>query len=125
RYFSNEEFIMKKLFVVLTILLVSSCWVAAEESEFQYDSKNKRDPLMPLVTKDGRLITIEAMSEVGDLRLEGIIHDVGGDSFAIINGQIMMVGDKIGAFRIFKIEQNQVIFLKDDKEIIIKLKKEG
>lgn len=99
----------------------------AEDKASSYQTKNKRNPFIPLVTQDGRLINLEKEGAKADLLLEGIVFDKYGRSYAIVNGTVAEVGDTIAGFRVLKIEQVKVTFIKDGKTraVEIKNKEEG
>ena len=92
--------------------------------EFVYESGNKRDPLTPLVTKDGFLISFDSEQELEDIRVEGIIYDENDISYAIINGNIVKTGDRIGSIKVIRIEKNKVIIFKNEQIFAIELEEE-
>lgn len=104
------------------VILVSAFCFAQEQ--FIHDSKNKRDPFIPLVTPDGRLLKLDSEEGATGLLLEGIIYDKYGLSYAIVSGEVIKVGDKLGDYQVFKIEKNKVIFLKEGQPLEVELKKE-
>jgi len=110
------------LFFCALCLAFSTCCFAQEQ--FVYDSKGKRDPFIPLVTPDGRLLKLEQEEGVAGLLLEGIIYDKNGTSCAIVNSEIVRIGDKVGEFQVLKIEEKRVIFIKEGQIIEVELKKE-
>jgi hypothetical protein len=84
------------------------------QEEFLYDSKGRRNPFIPLVTSDGRLLKLDKEEKVkGDLAIEGIIYDKNGRSFAIVNAGVVGVGDYVGDYQVLKIETSKVIFIKE------------
>lgn len=96
------------------------------QEEFVYDAKGIRNPFVPLITSDGRLLQIEKTeSEKGAIVLEGIICDQYGLSFAIVNGLVIKEGDFVGDNRVLKIEKSKVVFIKDGVISEVELKKEG
>jgi len=102
------------------------CVAFAEEKQFVYDSKSKRNPFIPLVTEDGRLVKLDTVEvPKGDVFVEGIIFDKKGRSYAIVNGTVVGIGDAIAGYEVLKIENNKVLFIKDGqiKEFI--MHKEG
>ncbi len=117
-----------KIIGFMVILVSASCLLppasCLAQEQFIYDAKNKRDPFIPLVTADGRLLKLEQEERVSGLLLEGIIYDKNGLSYAIVNGEVIKVGDKVGDYQVFKIEKNKVIFLKEGQPLEIELKKE-
>jgi hypothetical protein len=82
-----------------------------------------RDPFVNLVTEDGRLITFKEKKK-DELELEGILYDPYGRASAIVNSQIVRIGDWVGEYQVYRIEKDRVIFLKEGKEFIVKLEKE-
>jgi len=94
------------------------------QQEFLYDSKAKRDPFIPLVTSDGRLLKLEQEEGVKGLLLEGIIYDKNGLSCAIVNGEVVKIGDWAGDYQVLKIEKNKITFIKDGQMTELELKKE-
>ncbi|OGX15698.1 MAG: hypothetical protein A2166_02915 [Omnitrophica WOR_2 bacterium RBG_13_41_10] len=94
------------------------------QEDFVYDAKNKRDPFIPLVTSDGRLLKLEQQEGTQGLLLEGIIYDDKGISCAIVNGEVVRVGDEAGGFQVLKIQKDKVVFIKDGQPTEIELKKE-
>ena len=106
------------------LLSFSFCFLSYAQEEFVYDAKNKRDPFIPLVTSDGRLLKLEQEEGTQGLLLEGIIYDDKGISCAIVNGEVVRVGDEAGGFQVLKIQKDKVIFIKDGQPTEIELKKE-
>lgn len=115
---------MKKILIIIGIILFLVNLVYAQEQEniFVYDSKGKIDPFISLVSPEGYLINTQAYSETSEISLEGIIYDPAGSSFAIINGEVVKVGDTIGGFDILEIQKNRVILLKDNERAEIELR---
>ena len=99
------------LVILLAGLLIFSLSFA--EGQFVYDSKLRRDPFIPLVTPDGRILNLDRQENASDLTLEGIIFDPQGSSYAIINGEVAKAGSNIGNCEIVRIEKNKVFFAKD------------
>ncbi len=101
-------------------------WVLSyAQKESAYDAKNKRDPFIPLVTPDGRLVTLEKEESVLGLSVEGIIYDKHGLSYAIVNSEVVGVSDNAGDYQVLKIEKNKIIFIKDGQMTEVELKQEG
>ena len=114
----------KYKFVLSFCILVFGSGISAfSEEQFVYDDKAKRNPFMPLVTTDGRLISL-GQQDNSEINLEGIIYDEAGSSYAIVNQSIVRISDWVGDYRVLKIEKNKVIFLKDGQPIEAELKKE-
>lgn len=104
--------------------LVNSMELFAQ-NDFVYDAKGKRNPFIPLVTPDGKFIKLDT-DEEGEkkgLKLEGIIYDKSGISFALINGNSVKTGDFVEDFQVLKIEKNRVILIKEGITSEIEIKK--
>ena len=119
RNFKTFKFVL--LFGVLCLAFLTCCFA---QEEFLYDAKGKRDPFIPLVTPDGRLLKLEHEGGVAGLSLEGIIYDKNGTSCAIVNSEIIRIGDKVGEYQVLKIEEKKVIFIKEGQIVEVELKKE-
>jgi len=105
-----------------------ACVVAARAQEgFVYNDHGKPDPFIPWVTADGRLQVLVAQERKNDdeLKIEGIIYDTRALSFAIINGEVVKVGDRIQGYQVLKIEENKVIVIKEGQPKEILLPEEG
>ncbi len=111
------------LFFLSLFFVLAYCFSFAQ-SEFVYDAKGERNPFMPLVTPEGRFIKIKPRSLTEGLELEGIIYDKVSMSYAIVNGQVVKVGDFVGNYQVLKIEEKKVIFIKDGQPFEVDLKKE-
>jgi len=104
--------------VYIAIFLIFSFFsLSLAQDDFVYQSKGKRNPFIPLVGKDGRLLKLDREQERGTsgLAVDGIIYDKQGVSFALVNGRVVGVGDSSGEYRVLKIENDKVTFLKDDQ----------
>lgn len=95
------------------------------QGDFIYDAKGKHDPFIPLVTPDGRLLKLEQEEGTAGLSLEGIIYDKNGLSYAVVNGEVVRIGDEVGGYQVLKIEENKVIFIKEGRAQEVEFKKEG
>jgi len=94
------------------------------DSAFVYDSKGKRNPFIPLVTMEGRLLKLDKQeTATGSLAIEGIIYDKNGYSFAIVSGTVVGIGDSVGDYRVLKIYGNKVIFIKDGEPFEVEFTK--
>ncbi len=115
----------KRFFLFLFLIFVFGK-VAFGEGEFSYDAKGKRNPFIPLVTPQGRLLKLDKLeaTSVGGLALEGIIYDKFGRCFAIVNTNVVGIGDVVGDYQVLKIYENKVIFIKDGEPLEVELTKE-
>lgn len=119
----------KKLSFVLLILYFSLSLANANfclaKDHFVYNDKGKRDPFIPLVTPDGRLLKLDKEEGTVGLLIEGIIYDEHGLSYAIVNGDAVKTGDRIGNYQVLKIRRDSIVFIKEGQPIELKLNKEG
>ena len=111
--------------LIMAVLFLSPGAGQAEET-FIYDSLGKPDPFSPWVTSDGRLQILESREkkDASELSLEGIIYDKYGLSYAVVNGEVVKIGDSIDGYQILKIEEKKVIFIKEGQAVEVELKKE-
>jgi type II secretory pathway component PulC len=111
---------MKNFILLLIFLLLHQSCVFAEGELFSnYDDKGRRDPFFALVDKDGRYISDAEYS--GGLKLSGILWDPQGQSSALINTQVLRIGESINGFVIKKITKNSVTISKEGKNYILRL----
>ncbi len=94
------------------------------QGEIVYDDKGRRDPFVSLVTPDGRLLNLEPAGAGTKVALEGIIYDKNGQSYAIINGEVVGVGDYILGYSVVNINKDMVILMKNNEYMEYKLQKE-
>ena len=90
-----------------------------------YDDHGKRDPLTPLVSPGGVVISDDADMLVSDLILEGIVADAAGNNAAIVNGKIVKAKDNIGLYVVDSIAIDHIELLKGTESFTLKLKKGG
>ncbi len=98
--------------------------VVNKEENFIYDDHGKRDPLWTLLGHRGMIMNYDNDLQASDMSLEGVLVEPSGDSVAIINGNIVKVGDKVGFYVVKSIQVNVVILQKGQEIITLKLKKE-
>ncbi len=112
--------------VFLTFLVVS---FGAAKDQFEYDPHGKKDPMVPVVDKNGKVL-FEA--EDGGrkslaLRLQGIIFKSRGVSKAIIDKRLYKEGDKVSGFLLKEIYPDHVVLTdgKENYELWLKPKKKN
>ncbi|MDD5476642.1 MAG: hypothetical protein PHG87_00305 [Candidatus Omnitrophica bacterium] len=117
---------VNKKFSILFFLFLGILTLAFGQGEFVYDAKGKRNPFIPLVTAEGRLLKLdkEEAASSGGLSIEGIIYDKLGRSFAIVNAAVVGIGDYVGDYQVLKIFENKVVFIKDSQPLEVGLIKE-
>jgi hypothetical protein len=108
------------LCLLIFIMQVNTAFGQGEEA-FSYDNKGNRDPLVPLVDEQGRFILEEGeIYSFADLELIGILWDPdGGKSSALINDQVVKVGETFHGFLIKDITQNSVTVSQDGQEYVL------
>lgn len=113
------------LFFIFCAEARTGCSAVSFAQEFVYDSKGKRNPFIPLVTPEGRLLKLDKQElPSGTLVIEGIIYDKFGRSFAIVNTEVVGIGDLVGDYQVLKIQEDKVIFIKDGVPLEVELTKE-
>jgi hypothetical protein len=105
-FFAKAKQLRMQLLTILLFCVVLSFFSLAFADDFRYDSKGKRDPFVP----QAQFGLKEKQIGVAQLKIEGIILDQAGKSFAIVNGEIVKEGDAYGGFKVKKIVTNQVTF---------------
>ncbi len=118
-------FLNRKLLITFLLCLIISPLPIAR-GEFVYEDKGKRNPFIPLVTPEGRLLKLDRQDTVSaqGLTIEGIIYDKQGRSFAIVNAEVVGIGDSVGDYQVLKIFENKVVFIKDGEPLEVELTKE-
>ncbi len=112
------------MLVILINLLFFVAFTVAED--FKYGSHGKRDPFVPLVGQDKSAATsLIDITSFEDLKLEGIALGSGGKNTAIINGEMVKAGRKIGEIEIKKITANTVDLVIGNKPYTLKLSEQG
>jgi hypothetical protein len=94
-----------------------------EENPFTYESRGRRDPFIPLITKDGRTLTAYSdIISISDVVIEGILFDLKGGSVVIINDIILKQADSISDIVVEKIEKDYVVLSFKGQEYTFNLK---
>jgi hypothetical protein len=103
----------------------------AHEPSAGYEAKGTRNPFIPLISPEGKLMSVwlkdksSASQGSQELSVEGIIYDKFGLSYAMVNGEVVKVGDSISGYYVLKIENKKIVFIKDNQQKEIILKEEG
>ncbi len=121
----------KRIFLIVVLTLAffkMDQFVFASSSEaqkdFVYNDHGKRDPFWSLLGNRGAILNFDNDIQASDMILEGILVEPNAGSVAIINGNIIKVGDKVGFFIVKEIQVNVVILAKGQEIVTLKLKKE-
>ncbi|MDD4956689.1 MAG: hypothetical protein PHH49_05425 [Candidatus Omnitrophica bacterium] len=113
---------MKRMIIML--LLALSVFGSHEMSGAEeYEHSDRRDPFVPLVgaSRKSTVQGVESVLMVDDVRLQGILMAADGVREAIINGEIMREGTKIGRVTMMTIADNYVTLKIGDDEYIVRL----
>jgi len=112
--------------LLISLLFVFFAAAPGIGENFQYDSRGKRDPLVPLVGMDRPTVSrLEDITSIGDVKLEGIASNPGGKLVAILNGEIVKEGNRFGGVEIKKITRKSVTIAMGGKNYTIDLSEEG
>ena len=104
-----------KFFTMLFVLCILIS--AGAEEQFLYDSKGKRDPFVPLVGVTAKSVeSLQDVVTIEDVDLQGIAYDAKGKLVAIINGEMVRVGEGGGRLIVKDISDDSVILSIDDEE---------
>lgn len=107
--------------IVGSALLLRGGFAAAED--YVYSFQGRRDPFIPLITPAGYLVNLEP-TEDKKMNVEGIMYDAKGNSMAIVNGELVRVGDTVGGAVVAGIEPNKVTVIQDNQKIEVELRRE-
>ncbi len=117
---------VNKKFLFSFFLFLGFLTLVFGQGEFVYDAKGRRNPFIPLVTPEGRLLKLDKQEAAasGGIAIEGIIYDKLGRCFAIVNASVVGIGDTVGDYQVLKIFENKVVFIKDGQPLEVELTKE-
>jgi len=121
------NFFLKYIFCIISLNIYFLCncnFLLANESNFIYDSKDKRDPFISLIGKKVKLTDVDLINSIKDVRVEGVIIDPKKGSAAIVNGQILYIGDYMGGFKLDKVTNYYIVMSRDDKEFKLQFRSE-
>lgn len=111
--------------IISAFLLILTASFSFGQNVFKYDPKNKRDPFIPLVDKEGNLLPeIRPASSAVELNLEGIVWSGNGDSYAIISGLVLRAGEMIGDYTVKNVERSKVILIRAGEIFTLNLSSE-
>ncbi|MBI4398491.1 MAG: hypothetical protein HY586_05145 [Candidatus Omnitrophica bacterium] len=99
-------------------------FLMASEGEFVYDSRDRRDPFIPLVGPGSLHVSDAPSFRLEDIKLEGIVEDPKGGSFIMVDGEVYNEGEKIGPYSIEKIKEKQVTFEYNGKRSYVQMTEE-
>ncbi len=116
---------MMRIFSIALVFLIIASAKGSCES-YEYESHGRRDPFVPLIGQDKAMAAgLSDVTSVEDIKLEGIAIRADGKKTAIMNGEIVKEGDKIGEVEIKKVYYKSIVFLISGKEFKVSLPEEG
>jgi len=101
------------------LLCIGISAVSRAEEAYIYDSHGKRDPFVTLVgitTLRQAVETLEDITSIEDIILQGIAVGAGGKKIVILNGEMMKEGETIGHLAIKEISKNSITLTIDEAE---------
>ncbi len=110
--------------------LLASCFLCSglflQLAWGEYQSRGKRDPFIPLLAADGQRfhppgLDEGVLAEASRLSLQGIVFEPGGESYALIDGQVVREGEAMGNITVIKVEPNVVTIQKEGQLYQMKL----
>jgi len=107
------------LLLVLPVVLFSQEQPQAKRTSSYSFDRGSRDPFSPLVSKSG-LILISRETDVTNMVLGGIIYSE-SNAVAIINNEVVAVGDMIGKYKVLVIDEKKVVLEKDNQGFTLNL----
>lgn len=119
--------VRKMAYALCLSLLATAVFAGLGAGEsFNYESRGRRDPFVPLVGMDKPAVSrLEDVTSIADLRLEGIASAPKGKLVAILNGEIVKEGDRFGDIEIKKITKKTVTIMMGGKNYDKDLTEEG
>jgi hypothetical protein len=113
----------KKIVYIIIVAVGCGYWAGAG---LGYESNGKRDPFIPLIgqEKENRPSSLEEITLIEDVLLEGIAIGPLGKNIAILNGQMVKEKDKFGLIQIKKISRKIVELSIDGKVYTLSLQEE-
>lgn len=125
RWKENRSLLPKAIFLGAAIgIFITVFFIFSYAREkYSYDVSGKRNPFIPLITTDGRLLNLDIVDSPKTLSLQGIMYDATAISYAIVNNVVVKAGDIVDGSQVLKIEENKVTFVKDGQVSEIELKK--
>ncbi|MBI3323984.1 MAG: hypothetical protein HYZ92_01750 [Candidatus Omnitrophica bacterium] len=99
----------------------------ASSAAATYDPKNKRDPFVPCA-RDGRFVGcgVEIQESAKpfdnpDFKLEAIVWDPSGSSYAMINGNVVGQGQQLGEFVVKTIMRDSVTLKRGEESVVLRI----
>ncbi len=100
---------MRRILHSLIVILLILCFFPFS-SAFSYSSGDRRDPFVPLVGGpeaqfEGGVLGIRGPADVS---FDGVLSSVHGGFMAVINGEILEEGEKVGVVKVISVTSNEL-----------------
>lgn len=117
----------KVIFIFLFLISNLTNNALAASEVFVYDSHNRHDPFLPLVSKDGRILIreTEGAKTINDVSLQGILWDPNGASYAVLNGEPIKEGEEFEGLEVVRIAKDYVVVRFAGEEYTLRLEEGG
>ncbi len=113
------------IIAVWVVFFIVSQLCFAKDKDFVYDPHGKRDPMIPVVDRNGNVLFQEGIDSNGKkvlaLMLQGIIYRKNGNSKIIIDKKLYKVGDNVAGFTIKRILPSRVILTDGEEDYELRL----
>lgn len=124
----NSKRMASRTAVLAVAGLLGFLWTGAaaaqdEKDKYLYKAQGQRDPFRPLITPAGYLINLEPETDEA-LHLEGIMFDPKGDSIAVINGELLRVGESLAEAVVIDIGPEKVTVMRNNETLELELRRE-
>lgn len=123
----NRPHLTKRLFfwiLVSAFGIIGSVQAVLADETAAYDTHQRRDPFVPLVTQSIREASgLAGIESADELKIEGVVCDPKG-SVVIVNGTVLKEGEEVGALKIVKIDPGGAHISINGSESYIPLYKE-
>jgi len=108
---------MRYFVLIVIFTLVSIGGYAQEAKQFVYDSREKRDPFVPLIGDITRGVgNASQIMSIEDVDFQGAASDAKGRMIAIMNGEIFRRGDSSGEMVVKAVGNDNVTVVIKGKE---------
>ena len=126
------KYAMRKILVFIIMLEICLCFFRQygycadiTDDPIIYSAKGKRDPFVSLIGQEkNKIISLEGITSIDELTLEGIAIGAGGKQVAILNGQMVKDNDKFGSLVVKKISRKSVLVSIDGKDYSLNIQEQ-
>ncbi|MFH1380648.1 MAG: hypothetical protein ABIH57_00555 [Candidatus Omnitrophota bacterium] len=117
---------MKKSIILGIAVSMMFGLCAHAEDVYTYQSNGKRDPLIPLVGVNiSAISSLDDIVNIEDVVLQGVATGAGGEKIAILNGEMVKVGQSGGRVTVKSISKDKVTITIDDEDYTLVMQEEN